>query len=132
MVNDQFGSCLLDKVPPPRDLQFVEVTDVKITIMWTPPESAVTGYRVDVIPVNLPGEHGQRLPVSRNNFVEVSGLSPGVTYHFKIFAVNHGRESRPLVGEQTTSKSCSHRTFAPFLHPPCQEGTRVQSTIYSW
>ncbi|KAM5327819.1 fibronectin isoform 3-T3 [Glossophaga mutica] len=91
-----------DKVPSPRDLQFVEVTDVKITIMWTPPESAVTGYRVDVIPVNLPGEHGQRLPVSRNNFAEVLGLSPGVTYHFKVFAVNHGRESKPLVGEQTT------------------------------
>ncbi|KAF6113807.1 fibronectin 1 [Phyllostomus discolor] len=70
--------------------------------MWTAPESAVTGYRVDVIPVNLPGEHGQQLPISRNNFAEVSGLSPGVTYHFKVFAVNQGRESRPLVGEQTT------------------------------
>ncbi|KAM8788843.1 fibronectin isoform 3-T3 [Rhynchonycteris naso] len=91
-----------DKVSPPRDLQFVEVTDVKITIMWTPPESAVTGYRVDVIPVNLPGEHGQRLPISRNTFAEVMGLSPGVTYHFKVFAVNQGRESKPLTGEQTT------------------------------
>uniref|UniRef100_A0A8C9ATI4 Fibronectin n=1 Tax=Prolemur simus TaxID=1328070 RepID=A0A8C9ATI4_PROSS len=91
-----------DKVPPPRDLQFVEVTDVKITIMWTPPDSAVTGYRVDVIPVNLPGEHGQRLPISRNTFAEVTGLSPGVTYYFKVFAVNHGRESKPLTAEQTT------------------------------
>ncbi|XP_032258610.1 fibronectin isoform X12 [Phoca vitulina] len=91
-----------DEVPPPRDLQFVEVTDVKVTIMWTPPESAVTGYRVDVIPVNLPGEHGQRLPISRNAFVEVTGLSPGVTYHFKVFAVNQGRESKPLTAEQTT------------------------------
>ncbi|XP_034511032.1 fibronectin isoform X10 [Ailuropoda melanoleuca] len=91
-----------DKVPPPRDLQFVEVTDVKITIMWTPPESAVTGYRVDVIPVNLPGEHGQRLPVNRNSFAEVTGLSPGVTYLFKVFAVNQGRESKPLTAEQAT------------------------------
>nr|KAF6494923.1 fibronectin 1 [Rousettus aegyptiacus] len=91
-----------DNVPPPRDLQFVEVTDVKVTIMWTPPESAVTGYRVDVIPVNLPGEHGQRLPISRNTFAEVMGLSPGVTYHFKVYAVNHGRESKPLTAEQTT------------------------------
>ncbi|KAM9249676.1 fibronectin isoform 4-T4 [Dugong dugon] len=90
------------KLPPPRDLQFVEVTDVKITIMWTPPESAVTGYRVDVIPVNLPGEHGQRLPISRNTFAEVTGLSPGVTYNFKVFAVNNGRESKPLTAEQTT------------------------------
>ncbi|XP_069873839.1 fibronectin isoform X12 [Dipodomys merriami] len=91
-----------DKVSPPRDLQFVEVTDVKVTIMWTPPESAVTGYRVDVLPVNLPGEHGQRLPVSRNTFAEISGLTPGVTYYFKVFAVNQGRESKPLVAQQTT------------------------------
>nr|XP_005909661.1 PREDICTED: fibronectin isoform X9 [Bos mutus] len=91
-----------DKVPPPRDLQFVEVTDVKITIMWTPPESPVTGYRVDVIPVNLPGEHGQGLPVSTNTFAEVTGLSPGVTYHFKVFAVNQGRESKPLTAQQAT------------------------------
>ena len=104
-------SCLLDKVPPPRDLQFVEVTDVKITIMWTPPESPVTGYRVDVIPVNLPGEHGQRLPISRNTFAEVTGLSPGVTYHFKVFAVHQGRESKPLTAQQATSR------FGLYLHP---------------
>ena len=110
----------------------MEVTDVKITIMWTPPESAVTGYRVDVIPVNLPGEHGQRLPVSRNNFAEVLGLSPGVTYHFKVFAVNHGRESKPLVGEQTTSKSCSRPHLHPISSPSLPRGTRVRSTVYSW
>ncbi|XP_008823894.1 fibronectin isoform X12 [Nannospalax galili] len=91
-----------DNVPPPRDLQFVEVTDVKVTIMWTPPDSAVTGYRVDVLPVNLPGEHGQRLPISRNTFAEVTGLTPGVTYYFKVFAVNQGRESKPLTAQQTT------------------------------
>ncbi|XP_004674377.1 PREDICTED: fibronectin isoform X12 [Condylura cristata] len=91
-----------DAVPPPKDLQFVEVTDVKITIMWTAPESPVTGYRVEVIPINLPGEHGQSLPVSRNAFAEISGLTPGVTYHFKVFAVNQGRESKPLTAEQTT------------------------------
>uniref|UniRef100_A0A8C5ZTD2 Fibronectin n=1 Tax=Marmota marmota marmota TaxID=9994 RepID=A0A8C5ZTD2_MARMA len=96
------GTPRSDKVPPPKDLQFVEVTDVKVTIMWTPPDSAVTGYRVDVIPVNLPGEHGQRLPINRNTFAEVMGLSPGATYYFKVFAVNQGRESKPLTAQQTT------------------------------
>ncbi|XP_032757202.1 fibronectin isoform X10 [Rattus rattus] len=91
-----------DDVPAPKDLQFVEVTDVKVTIMWTPPNSAVTGYRVDVLPVNLPGEHGQRLPVNRNTFAEITGLSPGVTYLFKVFAVHQGRESKPLTAQQTT------------------------------
>ncbi|KAM3667888.1 fibronectin isoform 6-T6 [Ammospiza maritima maritima] len=91
-----------DEVPSPRDLQFVEVSDIKITIMWTPPQSQVSGYRVEVIPVNRPGQHGQRLPITRSAFAEVIDLIPGTTYLFKIFAVNQGRESKPLTGEQTT------------------------------
>ncbi|XP_028616397.1 fibronectin isoform X2 [Grammomys surdaster] len=96
------GTPRSDNVPPPKDLQFVEVTDVKVTIMWTPPDSAVSGYRVDVLPVSLPGEHGQRLPVNRNTFAEITGLSPGVTYLFKVFAVHQGKESNPLTAQQTT------------------------------
>ncbi|XP_031223725.1 fibronectin isoform X9 [Mastomys coucha] len=96
------GTPRSDNVPPPKDLQFVEVTDVKVTIMWTPPDSAVSGYRVEVLPVNLPGEHGQRLPVNRNTFAEITGLSPGVTYLFKVFAVHQGRESNPLTAQQIT------------------------------
>ncbi|XP_042678073.1 fibronectin isoform X2 [Centrocercus urophasianus] len=91
-----------DEVPSPKDLQFVEVTDVKVTIMWTPPQSQVSGYRVEAIPVNRPGQHGQRLPITRSSFAEVIDLLPGTTYLFKIFAVNQGRESKPLTGEQTT------------------------------
>ncbi|XP_057245864.1 fibronectin isoform X6 [Malurus melanocephalus] len=91
-----------DEVPSPRDLQFVEISDIKITIMWTPPPSQVSGYRVEVIPVNRPGQHGQRLPITRSSFAEVLDLIPGTTYLFKIFAVNQGRESKPLTGEQTT------------------------------
>ncbi|XP_071419108.1 fibronectin isoform X6 [Pithys albifrons albifrons] len=90
------------EVPSPRDLQFVEVSDIKITIMWTPPQSQVSGYRVEVIPVNRPGQHGQRLPITRSSFAEVIDLLPGTTYLFKIFAVSQGRESKPLTGEQTT------------------------------
>uniref|UniRef100_A0A8C3ISF2 Fibronectin n=1 Tax=Chrysemys picta bellii TaxID=8478 RepID=A0A8C3ISF2_CHRPI len=91
-----------DDVPSPTDLQFVEVTDVKITIIWTPPSSTVSGYRVEVIPVNRPGVHGQKLPSTRNYFAEVTDLLPGTTYIFKVFAVLQGRESKPLTGEQTT------------------------------
>ncbi|XP_021052894.1 fibronectin isoform X10 [Mus pahari] len=96
------GTPRSDTVPPPKDLQFVELTDVKVTIMWTPPDSVVSGYRVEVLPVSLPGEHGQRLPINRNTFAEITGLSPGVTYLFKVFAVHQGRESNPLTAQQTT------------------------------
>ncbi|XP_053139279.1 fibronectin isoform X3 [Hemicordylus capensis] len=90
------------EIPSPTDLQFVEVTDVKITIMWRAPESAVTGYRVEVIPVNRPGQHGQRLPFTRSPFAEVTELLPGTTYLFKIYAIGQDIESEPLTGEQTT------------------------------
>ncbi|XP_077175429.1 fibronectin isoform X6 [Paroedura picta] len=90
------------EIPSPKDLQFVDVTDVKITIMWNPPESAVSGYRVEVIPVNRPGEHGQKLPVTRYPFAEVTELLPGTTYLFKIYALAQGRESKPLTGQQAT------------------------------
>nr|XP_033801831.1 fibronectin isoform X3 [Geotrypetes seraphini] len=89
-------------VPSPTDLQFLDVTDVKIRATWTPSEGDVTGYRVLVVPADLPDTQGLHLPISRNSFAEITELQPGTTYSFKIFAVYHGQESRPLVGEQTT------------------------------
>ncbi|XP_060544181.1 fibronectin isoform X10 [Pantherophis guttatus] len=96
------GVPIADEIHPPQHLQFLEVASDKITIMWSPPDSAVIGYRVEVIPVNRPGEHGQRLPVSRYTFAEVTELSPGTTYLFKIYAIGQNTESEPLTGEQTT------------------------------
>ncbi|XP_032094851.1 fibronectin isoform X2 [Thamnophis elegans] len=96
------GVLMADEIHPPQDLQFLEVGSDKITIMWRPPESAVVGYRVEIIPINRPGEHGQRLPISRHTFAEVTELLPGTTYLFKIYAVGQNTESEPLTGEQTT------------------------------
>uniref|UniRef100_A0A8C6YC96 Fibronectin n=1 Tax=Naja naja TaxID=35670 RepID=A0A8C6YC96_NAJNA len=96
------GVPVADDIHPPKHLQFLEVASDKITIMWSPPDSAVIGYRVEVIPVNRPGEHGQKLPVSRYTFAEVTELLPGTTYLFKIYAIGQNTESEPLTGEQTT------------------------------
>uniref|UniRef100_A0A8C5RZT5 Fibronectin n=1 Tax=Laticauda laticaudata TaxID=8630 RepID=A0A8C5RZT5_LATLA len=98
----QTFSLWLDDIHPPQHLQFLEIASDKITIMWSPPDSAVIGYRVEVIPVNRPGEHGQRLPISRYTFAEVTELLPGTTYLFKIYAIGQNMESEPLTGEQTT------------------------------
>ncbi|XP_066543476.1 fibronectin isoform X2 [Amia ocellicauda] len=94
-----------ETVQSPTDLQFLEVTDVKITITWKPPpQSQVSGYRVTVQPEGLPGASGQErhLPVTSNPFAEVTHLQPGTTYRFYIFAVNGGVQSEPLVAEKTT------------------------------
>uniref|UniRef100_W5MV81 Fibronectin n=1 Tax=Lepisosteus oculatus TaxID=7918 RepID=W5MV81_LEPOC len=98
------GDPLPAQVPSPTKLQFMEVTDVKITLTWTPPSSEVSGYRVTVTPVGLPGSdnEGRQLPMTRNTYAEIASLQPGTTYRFHIYAVHGGVQSEPLVGEQST------------------------------
>ncbi|XP_053328167.1 fibronectin isoform X2 [Spea bombifrons] len=89
-------------VSSPTEMQVIELTDVKITISWTPPPSEVSGYRVMVVPVSPSDSATQNIPVGRNTFAEVMNLTPGTTYSFEIYAVSRGQESEPLVEQYTT------------------------------
>uniref|UniRef100_A0A8C9TVG3 Fibronectin n=1 Tax=Scleropages formosus TaxID=113540 RepID=A0A8C9TVG3_SCLFO len=98
------GEPLPEEVPPPTDLQFYEVSDMKIIIMWTAPNSEVHGYRVSVSPLGPRGDNDEDfdLPVTRNAYAEVTPLKPGTLYRFYVYTINRGVESEPLVGEQAT------------------------------
>lgn len=95
-----------EELASPTDLQFFEVSDKKIVLTWSSPAGGVSGYRVTVGPVDESGspQNEMTLPVGQNSYMDVTHLQPGTLYRFSVYSILNGRESLPLIGEQTTSE----------------------------
>ncbi|XP_072570939.1 fibronectin isoform X1 [Paramormyrops kingsleyae] len=98
------GEPILEEVQSPTNMQFYSVSATRLVITWTAPSSEVSGYRVNVRPLESDAtpQRDFNLPINRNTFADVTHLQPGTTYRFHVYAVKGGVESKPLVGDQST------------------------------
>ena len=88
----------------PRNLAFSAVTKSSLTLSWQAPlntnGSAITNYQVEISPNNGSSWSMLDKPISTSNGMNVTGLTAGTTYQFKVYALNSvGR------GEASEAKS---------------------------
>lgn len=90
---------------PPTKMHFSDITDSTFTVSWTPPIGKKPNYLVTVQQISDRGRPVISLPISKSTYVEITNLEPGSIYRFRVYAMDGGRKSSPLIGEQATSKS---------------------------
>ncbi|XP_068431422.1 tenascin-like [Clinocottus analis] len=79
---------------PPTDIVFSEVTDSSLTVSWTKPKSAVSGFKVTY----THAEEGEPVSVSvrsGDSSLALSSLSPGSSYEVSVISVLGLDESDP-------------------------------------
>ncbi|KAK0132943.1 Fibronectin [Merluccius polli] len=90
-------------IPPPRRVDFVNITDTTVALRWTPlNHSVVMGYRITVVTT------GGSQPIVRDtvgpstDHFTVVGLEPGVDYDISVTTVTEGGESKPTTQTKHT------------------------------
>ncbi|MFB5678794.1 OmpL47-type beta-barrel domain-containing protein [Paenibacillus terreus] len=81
---EKLSASVLTLPAAPQGLNGIHTKDTSFTLTWTPSKSA-TLYRVEQ-------EGSGELGIATSPAMNISGLLPGVLYHFRVFAVNENGE----------------------------------------
>ncbi|XP_055494286.1 fibronectin-like isoform X3 [Leucoraja erinacea] len=102
ILHSTTGNPIADIMKPPTKMHFSDITDSTFTVSWTPPIGKKPNYLVTVQQISDRGRPVISLPISKSTYVEITNLEPGSIYRFRVYAMDGGRKSSPLIGEQAT------------------------------
>uniref|UniRef100_A0A8D0RHH3 Myomesin-1 n=1 Tax=Sus scrofa TaxID=9823 RepID=A0A8D0RHH3_PIG len=86
---------------PPHSLKYSEVRNTSLVLQWKPPihsgRTPVTGYFVDMKEANAKEDHWRGLNEAalKNTYLKVQGLKEGVSYVFRVRAINQAGVGKP-------------------------------------
>lgn len=86
---------------PPHSLKYSEVRNTSLVLQWKPPihsgRTPVTGYFVDMKEANAKEDHWRGLNEAalKNTYLKVQGLKEGVSYMFRVRAINQAGVGKP-------------------------------------
>ncbi|XP_070276669.1 myomesin-1 isoform X2 [Myotis yumanensis] len=86
---------------PPHNLKYSEVRKTSLVLQWKPPihsgRTPVTGYFVDVKEANAKDDQWRGLNEAAltNKYLKVQGLQEGVSYVFRVRAINQAGVGKP-------------------------------------
>uniref|UniRef100_A0A8D0X9N0 Myomesin-1 n=1 Tax=Sus scrofa TaxID=9823 RepID=A0A8D0X9N0_PIG len=86
---------------PPHSLKYSEVRNTSLVLQWKPPihsgRTPVTGYFVDMKEANAKEDHWRGLHEAalKNTYLKVQGLKEGVSYVFRVRAINQAGVGKP-------------------------------------
>ncbi|XP_032879388.1 fibronectin [Amblyraja radiata] len=102
ILHSTTGNPIPDITKPPTKIKFSAITDTTFIVSWTPPIGKKPNYAVTVQQISDRGRPVISLPISKSSYVQITNLEPGSTYRFRVYAMDDGRKSSPLIGEQAT------------------------------